>query len=123
MDAYWHAVQEFLGLDLGRDTPPDETTICRFRHLLEEHRLGEKIFQIVNQYLAAAGIRVQNGTIVDATIIQAPTSRKNQQGHPTRRWAPRKRVIKWYYGMKVHVGVDSQTKRIPWSAGNPGQCA
>jgi IS5 family transposase len=82
MDAYWHAVQEFLGLDLGRDTPPDETTICRFRHLLEEHRLGEKIFQIVNQYLAAAGIRVQNGTIVDATIIQAPTSRKKPAGPP-----------------------------------------
>ena len=60
---------------------------CRFRHLLEQRRLGEKIFQIVNEFLAAAVIRMQNGTIFDATIIQASTSRKNKQGPQTPKWA------------------------------------
>jgi len=107
-----HAVAEFLGLDLGRDTPPDETTICRFRHLLERHQLGPKILRVVNEHLAAAGIRVKQGTIVDATVIEASTSCKNQQGSPDPEMGATKKGNRYYYGMKVHVGVDSQTKVI-----------
>ncbi len=73
-----HAVQQFLGLDLGRDDPPDEMTILRFRHLIEKHRLGPKMLQVVNRHLASHGIKVHQGTIVDATLIAAPTSKKNR---------------------------------------------
>ncbi len=72
-----HAVQQFLGLDLGKDAPPDETTICRFRQLLEAHGLGPKILELVNRHLAKYGIGMHRGTIVDATVIEAPTSTKN----------------------------------------------
>ncbi|MCS7304897.1 MAG: IS5 family transposase [Thermoguttaceae bacterium] len=109
-----HAVQEFLGLDLGRDRPPDETTICRFRHLLEKHQLGKRILEIVNRHLERAGLRVQDGTIVDATIIHAPTSRKNKQGQPSPEMGSTKKGHQWYYGMKVHVGVDAETKIVHW---------
>jgi len=73
-----HAVQQFLGLNLGKDAPPDETTICRFRQLLEDHDLGPKILELVNRHLANYGIGVHQGTIVDAMVIEAPTSTKNQ---------------------------------------------
>ncbi len=107
-----HAVQEFLGLDLGRDAPPDETTICRFRHLLEEHELGKRILEIVNRRLERAGLRVHDGTIVDATIIHAPTSRKNEEGKPSPEMGSTKKANQWHYGMKVHVGVDVETKIV-----------
>ena len=80
---------------------------------MEQHRWGEKIFQIVNEFLAAAVIRMQNGTIFDARIIQASTSRKSQQGQPEPELGVTKKGNPWYYGIKVHVGVESQTKLIP----------
>ncbi|MCS7304125.1 MAG: transposase [Thermoguttaceae bacterium] len=113
-DAQEPAVQEFLGLDLGRDRPPDETTICRFRHLLEEHQLGKRILEIVNRHLERAGLVVRDGTIVDATIIQAPTSRKNKQGQPSPEMGSTKKGNQHDYGRKVHVGVDTETKIVHW---------
>jgi len=71
------AMRRFVGIDLGREPVPDETTVCRFRHLLEEHDLGRGLFDEVQRHLAAQGLKVATGTIVDATIINAPSSTKN----------------------------------------------
>jgi IS5 family transposase len=66
------AMRRFVGIDLGREPVPDETTVCRFRHLLDEHDLGRRLFDEVQRHLAARGLKVATGTIVDATIINAP---------------------------------------------------
>ena len=70
----------FAGIDLGREPVPDETTILHFRHLLEKHDLGRKMLNVVNEYLAQCGVRISTGTIVDATIVHAPSSTKNGAG-------------------------------------------
>src|SRR5450631_1033419 len=72
-------MRQFAGMDLGNEPVPDETTVCKFRHLLEEQELGEQILGTVNLHLQAQGVRITTGTIVDATILHAPTSTKNQQ--------------------------------------------
>jgi hypothetical protein len=77
------ALRDFVGLDLGKDPAPDETTVCKFRHLLEEHSLGGEMLEAVNLHLEKNGIRIMRGTIVDATIIHAPSSTKNQKANPT----------------------------------------
>src|SRR5580693_3750266 len=69
-------MRQFVGIDLGQEPAPDETTVCKFRHLLEEHKLGEKILGTVNLHLQARGVRITTGTIVDATILHAPASTK-----------------------------------------------
>ena len=71
------SMRRFVGIDLGLEPVPDETTILNFRHLLERHKLGKVLFERVNQYLASRGLKVAGGTIVDATIITAPSSTKN----------------------------------------------
>ena len=73
-------LRRFAGVDLGRAPAPDETTICKFRHLLEEHDLGGAMLDAVNRHLESRGIRISTGTIVDATIIHAPSSTKNAKG-------------------------------------------
>ena len=73
------ALRRFVGIDLGREPAPDETTVCKFRHLLEEQGLGKELFEQVNEYLKEQGMAVNRGTIVDATIIHAPSSTKNRQ--------------------------------------------
>src|SRR2546426_11819016 len=72
-------MRQFVGIDLGCEPVPDETTVCKFRHLLEEHQLGEQILGQVNLRLQAQGVRITTGTIVDATILHAPTSTKNRE--------------------------------------------
>jgi Transposase and inactivated derivatives, IS5 family len=86
-DAFYEspALRRFAGVDLGRAPAPDETTVLRFRHLLEEHELCGKILDTVNLYLESKGIRISTGTIVDATIIHAPSSTKNSSGSAIRR--------------------------------------
>lgn len=74
------SMRRFAGIDLGQEPVPDETTICRFRHLLEEHKLGEAMLETVNHHLQSRGVRITTGTIVDATIIHAPSSTKNKSG-------------------------------------------
>jgi len=106
------AVQRFLNLDLGRDRPPDETTINRFRNLIKEHKLGEKILKTVNEHLERAGITIKKGTIVDATVISAPTSTKNERQSRDPEMGSTKKGDQWYFGAKLHVGVDSRTKVI-----------
>ncbi len=91
---------------------PDETTVCKFRHLLEEHNLGEEILGTVNLHLEAKGVRITRGTIVDATLIHAPCSTKNRQQRRDPEMHQARKGKNWYFGMKAHVGVDSKTKII-----------
>ena len=105
-------MREFVGIDLGREAVPDETTVCKFRHLLEQHQLGAAMLAAVNEHLQSKGVRITTGTIVDATIIHAPSSTKNQQQSRDPEMHQTKKGQQWYFGMKAHVGVDSQTKLI-----------
>ena len=105
-------MREFVGIDLGQEPVPDETTVCKFRHLLETHSLGGAMLETVNLHLESRGLRISTGTIVDATIIAAPSSTKNQAGERDPEMKQTKKGGQWYFGMKAHVGVDSQTKMI-----------
>jgi transposase, IS5 family len=104
--------RQFAGIDLGAEPVPDETTVCKFRHLLEEHNLGEEILGTVNLHLQAKGVRITTGTIVDATLIHAPSSTKNREQSRDPEMHQARKGKQWYFGMKAHVGVDSKTKVI-----------
>src|SRR5438874_2735469 len=99
------AMRRFVDVDLGREPVPDETTVCRFRHLLEEHDLGQQLFDEVQRHLAAKGLKVATGTIVDATIISAPSSTKNAEKARDPKMRQTKKGNQWYFGMKAHLGV------------------
>jgi IS5 family transposase len=102
----------FVGIDLGCEPVPDETTVCKFRHLLEQQGLGQVLFDAVRDHLRARGISVSTGTIVDATIIAAPSSTKNATGTRDPGMHQTQKGRQWYFGMKGHFGVDSQSKLI-----------
>lgn len=106
------ALRQFVGIDLGREPAPDETTICKFRHLMEKHNLGDQLFHLVNQYLQENGLKVSRGTIFDATIISAPSSTKNKKKERDPEMHQTRKGNQWYFGMKAHLGVDSRTKLI-----------
>jgi IS5 family transposase len=106
------SMRQFVGIDLGREPVPDETTILNFRHLLERHKLGQPLFDGVNKHLAAHGLKVAGGTIVDATIIAAPSSTKNEAQARDPEMRQTRKGQQWYFGMKLHIGVDSKTKLI-----------
>lgn len=101
-------LRRFAGVDLGVAAAPDETTVLRFRHLLEEHDLGGEILDAVNRYLESKGIRISTGTIVDATIVSAPSSTKNSTGERDPEMHQTKKGNQWYFGAKAHIGVDSK---------------
>jgi len=117
------SMRRFVGIDLGREPAPDETTVCKFRHLLEEHGLGRRLFEEVGRYLQSQGLKVSSGTIVDATIISAPSSTKNASGERDPQMKQTMKGRQWYFGMKAHVGVDSKTKLIHSAAANTCQRA
>lgn len=102
----------FVGIDLGKESVPDETTICKFRHLLERNGLGSKIFKEVSKFLQENGFKIANGTIVDATIIHSPPSTKNRDKKRDPDAHQTKKGNQWYFGMKMHIGVDSKTKLV-----------
>ena len=106
------SMRQFVGIDRGREPAPDETTICKFRHLLERHELGRRIFEAVHDHLEACGVQVATGTIVDATIISAPSSTKNKAGARDPEMHQTRKGQQWYFGMKPHFGVDSASKVI-----------
>jgi transposase, IS5 family len=106
------SMRDFVGIDLGLEPVPDETTVCKFRHLLERHELGRRLFEEVGRHLQAQGMKVSGGTIVDATIIAAPPSTKNASGERDPEMRQTKKGNQWYFGMKGHIGVDSKTKLI-----------
>ena len=105
-------MRQFVGIDLGLEAVPDETTICKFRHRMERHNLGDELFRLVNVYLSENGLKVSRGTIVDASIIHAPTSTKNQNKTRDPDMHQTRKGKQWYFGMKAHIGVDSRTKLI-----------
>lgn len=100
--------QKFLGIDLLSEAVPDETTILNFRHLLTEHELQEKLFARVNEMLARKGLLMKEGTIVDATLLAAPSSTKNESGKRDPEMTSTKKGNDWHFGMKAHIGVDSK---------------
>src|SRR3990172_8647109 len=106
------SMREFVGIDLGREGAPDETTVCKFRHLLEQHGMGQRLFEEVGRHLQTKGLKVSTGTIVDATIINAPSSTKNQSKARDPEMHQTKKGNQWYFGMKAHIGVDSKSKLI-----------
>ena len=106
------AMRQFVGIDLGKEPVPDETTILNFRHLMERYNLGDEMFRLVNVYLAENGLKVNRGTIVDATIIDAPTSTKNKDKARDPDMHQTRKGNQWYFGMKTHIGVDNETKLI-----------
>jgi IS5 family transposase len=106
------SMRRFVGIDLGCEPVPDETTVCKFRHLLEAHALGEGLFAQVLAYLQGEGFRLSRGTIVDATLINAPSSTKNRKKARDPQMHQTRKGNQWYFGMKGHIGVDSKTKLI-----------
>ncbi|MFZ5530958.1 MAG: IS5 family transposase [Pseudomonadota bacterium] len=103
------ALRRFVGIDLGRERVPDATTLLKFRRLLERHELGAALFAEVNAQLQARGLKVGTGTIVDATIIAAPSSTKNADKQRDPEMHQTRKGQQWYFGMKMHIGVDSRT--------------
>jgi len=102
------SMRGFAGVDLGDDVIPDESTILRFRHLLEKHGLTEKIFEEIKVLLEQKGLLMKSGTIVDATIIAAPSSTKNGTQSRDPEMKQTKKGNAWHFGMKVHVGTDKR---------------
>jgi len=105
-------MRSFVRIDLGREPVPDETTVCKFRHLLEAHGLGGQILETVNLYLQRRGVRISTGTIVGATLIEAPSSTKNRDQQRDPEMHQTKKGKQWHFAMKAHVGVDSKTKLV-----------
>ena len=103
------SLRQFVGIDLGRERVPDGTTLLKFCRLLNEHKLGEALFAKVGEVLQARGIKVGTGTIVDATIIGAPSSTKNADKARDPEMHQTRKGQQWHFGMKLHIGVDSQT--------------
>ena len=102
-----YAMRSFMRIDFTSEQVPDATTLLKFRHLLEKHRIGEQIFADVNARLERAGLMMHGGSIVDATIISAPSSTKNTEGKRDPEMHQTKKGNQWYHGMKIHAGVDA----------------
>jgi IS5 family transposase len=105
-------MRDFAGIDLGEEPAPDESTILKFRHLLESKNMGAELLRLVNVYLDENGLKVSRGTIVDASIINAPSSTKNCDKARDPEMHQTRKGNQWYFGMKLHIGVDSKTKLV-----------
>lgn len=105
-------MRNFVGIDLGNEAAPDETTICKFRHLIENNGLSKMMLTAVNDHLKSKGIKNGTGTIMDATLISAPSSTKNEKGERDPEMHQTQKGNQWYFGMKGHIGVDSKEKVI-----------
>ena len=102
------SLRSFVGIDLGRERVPDATTLLKFRRLLETHQLGQALFAKVGEVLQRQGMKVGAGTIVDATIISAPSSTKNAGKKRDPEMHQTAKGKNWFFGMKLHIGVDSR---------------
>jgi IS5 family transposase len=103
------AIRRFVGIDLSREAAPDATTLLKFRRLLEAHELTRKIFETINAHLAEKGLMMREGTIVDATLIAAPPSTKNEAKGRDPEMHQTKKGKNWHFGMKAHIGVDAKS--------------
>ena len=117
------ALRRFVGIDLSREDAPDATTLLQFRRLLETHRLTEKLFSCINGQLAAQGLLLKEGTIADATILSAPSSTKNREKARDPEMHQTKKGNQWYFGMKAHIGVDSQSGLVHTVTGTAAHVA
>ena len=104
-----HAMREFVGIDLSRESVPDATTLLKFRRLLEEHQLTAALFAGINAHLAERGLLLREGTMVDATIIAAPPSTKNEAKARDPEMHQTKKGNEWHFGMKAHIGADAHS--------------
>ncbi len=111
--------REFAGLDGPMRRLPDESTILRFRHLLEKHQLAGPLLAAVNQVLQAHGLMLKIGTVVDATLISAPSSTKNGSGERDPEMHQTKKGNQWYFGMKAHIGADAESGLVHTVIGTP----
>jgi IS5 family transposase len=102
-----HSMREFVGIDLAREAVPDATTLLKFRRLLEAHALTAQLFEAINAHLAEQGLLLREGTMVDASIIAAPSSTKNKDKTRDPQMHQTKKGNQWHFGMKAHIGVDA----------------
>ncbi len=102
-----YAMRKFTGIDFMSESVPDETTLCKFRHLLEAHGLNKLFFEAINRLMDKNGLIMKGGTIVDATIINAPSSTKNAEKARDPEMHQTKKGNEWHFGMKCHIGVDA----------------
>lgn len=114
-----YAMRSFMHIDFLTEQVPDATTLLHFRHLIEKNEIGEKIFSDVKARLEKAGLMMHGGTIVDATIISAPSSTKNKEGKRDPEMHQTKKGNQWYHGMKVHSGVDAGSGYVHTITGTP----
>ena len=112
--------RDFAGLGGWADRLPDESTILRFRHALEKHRLAEQILVTINTLLRDRGLMLKSGTVVDATLIAAPSSTKNASGERDPEMKQSKKGQQWYFGMKAHIGVDADSGLVHTVRGTAG---
>ena len=117
------SMRRFAGLDLTNDAMPDETTILKFRHLLEKHALTSQMMNIINDTLEQRGLLLKGGTMVDATIIHAPPSTKNQERKRDPEMHQTKKGNQWYFGMKAHIGVDLESGLVHTVQTTPANAA
>jgi len=115
--------REFAGLEGWAERLPDESTILRFRHVLEQHKLAAQILQTVNELLSARGVMLKSGTVVDATLIAAPSSTKNSSGQRDPEMKQSRKGQQWYFGMKCHIGVDVASGLVHTVRGTSGAVA
>lgn len=99
----------FIGIDPGADRMPDESTILRFRHLLEQHGLAPAMLRLINELLSTRGLMLKAGTAIDATLIHAPSSTQNSSGERDPEMHQTKKGNQWFFGMKAHIGVDADS--------------
>ena len=102
-------IRGYVGIDLNREAAPDATTLLKFRHLLEQHELAERIFTAINAHLIQKGLMLKDRTVVDATIIAAPYSTKNQSGKRDPQMHQAKKGNEWHFGMKAHIGIEAES--------------
>ena len=117
------AMRRFVGIDLGRESAPDETTVCKFRHLLERHGLADQLFATVGTHLTRHGFKLSQGTIVDATIIAAAPSTKNKAKARDPEMHQTKKGNQWFFGMKAHIGVDAESGLVHTVTGTAANVA
>jgi IS5 family transposase len=117
------SIRAFVGIDLGRESAPDATTLLKFRHMLEANGLTRQIFDTINGHLAEKGLMMREGTIVDATLIAAPPSTKNKDGKRDPEMHQSKKGNDWHFGMKAHVGVDAASGLVHTVVGTAGNVA
>ena len=102
-----YAFRKFMGINFAEEQAPDATTLLKFRHIIEENKIGEKLFSALRDYFDAAGVLYHGGSIVDATLIAAPSSTKNEKKERDPEMHQTKKGNQWYFGMKIHIGVDA----------------